>query len=369
MKDIHLTLQRSIAFSFYQQHTGMFFFVFFLMFGVVESTQLVSYHLSLIYGMLSSTLFLLLVMGVWLLYFLKCLHFVLKTTDATDYFFLTHLATVSRLQTFSVFLFLQFTLFLPVSIYTIIILAVAVKSGFYYHTILILFYQVSFWLFSSWVITRNIHQKHINRYIKIPSFQIPVDRPLPLFYTSHLLRQQKVGVLISKLFSIAIIYIVLQTMDPFDDIRIALLAFLFGLISHSFLVFELKRFENEHLHWLRTLPISLYARFLYYFAIYSIILLPEMIMWTASIGKKISFSNWLLLYSFGTSFLVCLHVRLFKSEQTMDTYTQFLLLFFLFSFFLILCKLAIILPLTLLFIAYLLFTQRFYVYEPTPGSN
>ena len=284
-------------------------------------------------------------------------------------FFLTHLATLSRSQTYSVFLFLQLTILLPVVIYSIIILAVAIKSGFYYHTLSIFIYQVSLWLFSSWVITRNIHQKHIGRFIKLPSLQIPIDRALPFFYTSHLLKQQKVGVLISKLFSIAIIYVVLQTMDPFDDVRIALLAFLFGLTSHSFLVFELKRFENEHLHWLRTLPLSLYFRFLCYLAIYSIIILPEMMLWTSSIGRKISFSNWLLLYSFAISFLVFLHVRLFKSGQTMDTYTQFLLWLFLVCFFLILCKLAFLLPGLLVFISFLLFQNRFFRYEPAGGLN
>ena len=69
-------LVQVIVQKFYERNVGLFFFIFYLMFGIVESTQIITYHLSLIYGVLSSSVFLLMVCGVWVLYSLKYLQFI-----------------------------------------------------------------------------------------------------------------------------------------------------------------------------------------------------------------------------------------------------------------------------------------------------
>ena len=61
--------------QFYQQHAGLLLFVFFIMFGIVEGSQLVYYYLSLIYGMLGSPVFLGIVFFIWVLYSFKCIQF------------------------------------------------------------------------------------------------------------------------------------------------------------------------------------------------------------------------------------------------------------------------------------------------------
>jgi len=48
--------------KFYERHAGLLFFVFYVMFGMVESGQLVSYHLGLIYGAIGAPVFLALVL-------------------------------------------------------------------------------------------------------------------------------------------------------------------------------------------------------------------------------------------------------------------------------------------------------------------
>ena len=66
---------KAMVIPFYKNHAGLLFFVFFTMFGIVESTQIVFYPVSLIHGMLSSGAFLLIVLMTWLFYQLKSLHF------------------------------------------------------------------------------------------------------------------------------------------------------------------------------------------------------------------------------------------------------------------------------------------------------
>ena len=60
---LHLMI-KALVVPFYKNHAGLLFFVFFLMFGIVESTQIVFYHVSLIVGMLTSGIFLFIVLSL-----------------------------------------------------------------------------------------------------------------------------------------------------------------------------------------------------------------------------------------------------------------------------------------------------------------
>ncbi|NBP70032.1 MAG: hypothetical protein EBU52_14940, partial [Cytophagia bacterium] len=78
------------------------------MFGVVESSQVVSYHQSLIYGMLGSPIFMLVIFGFWLLYQLKVVLFFLRLLNQEEYQFLNVLALRSGTLNFLSFFGLAF---------------------------------------------------------------------------------------------------------------------------------------------------------------------------------------------------------------------------------------------------------------------
>src|SRR5438067_4122637 len=71
-------LTRVIGVQFYQRHAGLFLFIFILMFGVVHGEELWYYHLSLMYALLGSTIFMAVVASLWFLYAMKCAQFTLK---------------------------------------------------------------------------------------------------------------------------------------------------------------------------------------------------------------------------------------------------------------------------------------------------
>lgn len=363
MKPIYHLILKTLVFPFYQQHAGLFFFVFFLMFGVVESSQLINYHESLIYGMLSSSLFLVIVLLIWLVYFLKCFVFVAQKCEAPDYHILNELSSLSQVKTFQIFLILFFLIFEPVIIYTLAILTLALKSGFYFPSAIIVLFQISSLILCSWISSQQIHKRHLPAHFTIPSFKIPFNRPLFLFYISHLSKNQKVGILLSKIFSILSIYIVLQAMDVNEDIRIPAIALLFGLLAHSFLVFDMKRFEDERLQWMRSLPYHTHFLYLNYLLVFSLILAPEMLLLAGSIGNKITLLDWIELYAFGIGFLVFIYARLFKFVKNTDLYMQFMLWVFLATFFLILCNLVSLLALAFCIGSFLIIKKRYYVYE------
>lgn len=64
---------------FYIQNTGFFLVLFYLLFGVVNSANLLAYHKGLMLGFLGNYTFLFLVLLLWTSYALKCVGFMLKT--------------------------------------------------------------------------------------------------------------------------------------------------------------------------------------------------------------------------------------------------------------------------------------------------
>jgi hypothetical protein len=363
MRPIYHLIQRALAFPFYRQHAGLFLFIFFIMFGLVESSQLLNYHQSLIYGMLSSTVFLLIVLFIWLLYFIKCFIFVTQKCEAPDYHFIHELASLPPSKLLQYFVILYVMIFMPVAIYTIVILIMAMKSGFYTQAIIIVVFQACGLLLCSWTSSQQIHKRHLPNLFSIPAFNIPFNRPLALFYISHLTKHQKVGILLSKLFSVLSIYIVLQAMDLREDVRIPAIVLLFGLTAHGFLIFDMKRFEDERLPWMRALPYSTLSLYLNYLLVFTLILTPEMMLLAGSIGNKITLLNWVELYAFGVGFLAFIYVRLFKFMENTEVYMQFMLWVFLGTFFLIVCKLVPFLVLVLSIGSFFAFHKRYYLYE------
>lgn len=363
MRPIYHLIQRTLIFPFYQQHAGLFFFVFYVMFGLVESSQLLNYHQSLIYGMLSSTLFLLIVLVIWLFYFLKCFIFVRQKCEAPQYHFIYEFAKLSKGKTFLFFALLYLFIFMPVLVYTVAILIVAMKSGFFLPAIIILLFQGSSLLLCSWASSEQIHKRHLPNRFSIPTYNVPLNRSLALFYISHLSKNQKVGILLSKFFSILSIYIVLQAMDTHEDIRIPAIVLLFGLVAHAFLIFDMKRFEDERLTWMRALPYSTLSLYLNYLLIFTLILIPEMLLLASSIGNKITLLNWVELYAFGIGFLAFIYIRLFKFIENTDLYMQFMLWVFLGTFFLIVCNLVPFLIFLSGIGSFFIFRKRYYCYE------
>jgi len=363
MSPIFHLIQRTVVLPFYQQHAGLLFFVFYVMFGLVESSQLLNYHQSLIYGMLSSAIFLLIVLAIWLLYLLKCYIFVRQKCETPQYNFINELASLPRRKTWLILLLAYLVIFMPILIYTAAILMIAMKSRFYLPAMIILLFQVSGLLLCSWASSQQIHKRHLHNRFRIPSFTIPFSRPLILFYISHLSKNQKVGIFLSKLFSILSIYFVLQAMDIHEDIRIPALVLLFGLVAHAFLVFDIKRFEDERLTWIRALPCSTIYLYLNYLLAFALVLIPEMLLLAGSIGNKITFLNWVMLYAFGIGFLAFIYIRLFKFVENTDLYMQFMLWVFLGTFFLIVCDLVSFLIFFSSIGSFFLFRKRYYLYE------
>lgn len=360
---LHLMI-KVLVMPFYKSHAGLLFFVFFLMFGIVESTQIVFYHQSLIYGMLSSALFLLMVLMIWLLYQLKALHFLLKTSGEDAYYFLNHLAVLPAGKSFLYYFVISFLNFLPVFIYTIGIYAIGIQHQFYDSVAIIFIFQFALWLMNTGVLNYTIRNQHIPSHITLPTLTLPYQQTQIGIYAGYLFKEEKSAVILSKLFSLTVIYLAKETLEAGDDFRILAITWLFALLSHTYLVNKLKVFENQFISWMRSLPISTTKTYITYFFLYALLMIPELLLLTGSLGKGLSFLQLFLLPVFSSAFLITIHTYLFKPHRDPNKFVTYLFWLFMVCFMLVLSKMIWIIAAILLLVSLLLFKKRFFFYEP-----
>lgn len=364
MSAILHTMIKALVMPFYKNHAGLLFFVFFIMFGIVESTQIVFYHVSLIYGMLSSGIFLLIVLMTWLLYQLKSLHFLLKTSSEDSYLFLHHLTLLPTQHSFLYFFAISFLTFLPVFVYTIAIYAIGIQHQFYDSLAIVFIFQLLLWMMNAGLLNYTIRNRHVASRLMLPSFTLPYQRTQVGIYAGYLFKEEKSAVMLSKLFSLVLIYLVKETLEEGDDFRIIGITWLFALLSHTYLIQKLKVFEDHSLSWIRSLPISPTQTFTTYFLLYVLFMIPELLLLTGSIGQGFSFLQFFLLPACSGTFLLAIHCYLYKPNRDPDKFVSYLFWLFMICFMLILSKLILLMVGVLLLVSYFLFKQRFFWYEP-----
>src|SRR5260221_1304553 len=136
------------VFQFYRLNGGFFLFFFILFFGIVHPPQLISYHISLIMGMIESPTFLTLVLFLWFLYNLKCIGFTLKSINNPENAMLCNLQTFSLWKQSLLFGICQSFHYLTVLIYSVFVAGFAFKENNLSVVFIIILYQVIICLLS-----------------------------------------------------------------------------------------------------------------------------------------------------------------------------------------------------------------------------
>ncbi len=365
MFSITQLLLKTVVRKFYERHAGLFLFIFFLMFGIVESTHIVYFHLSLITGMINSTLFLLIVLLLWSLYVAKCSLFVSGYFDDTRNSFLLELNRLDHKKRIGWLFYILTLAFIPVISYSVIIIGLAVNQKKYWIAAIIVLFHLIALLIASLLLERKINSLKPST-IRWPALWLNWPLPFPVFYLSSLLHKNKMALFFSKAFSFfAMIGFMNIPLDHYDY-RTALMGLLFGLAAHAVIVFEFRKLEDQYLVFTRQLPLSLLTRFIYLTSIYAMILLPELVL---VMVNPIKIIDGLTIYFAGISFLVFCHCSLFKGQLNMDKHIQTVTILFLVGFGLVLFKLAVQAALLLFLLAYFRLNKNYYSYEATANLS
>lgn len=247
---------------------------------MVAPSQQLAYHYALIRGMLATPPFLILVLFFWLLYATKCSQWITGLQRGPDHIFLHMLPLMGKIKTFRLLLEVQVMLFMPVILYTLIIVSVALHESAWVPAAVVSFFILSVCLAAVAFYQYDLFHPGSLKQLSFLNRAGKQRRRAP--YWSFLLRSffsaHKALLAGIKLFGCGILYLLLKTQRPDSyDVRLPFLSFSMALFGHSVLIHQLRRMEEQRLLFYRGMPVSLLIRWMQYGILYSLVLLPEMV--------------------------------------------------------------------------------------------
>ncbi|WP_183560023.1 hypothetical protein [Mucilaginibacter sp. SP1R1] len=355
-------LIKVFAYSFYQVHAAILFFIFFIMVGCVPGNMLIGYHQSLMLAMTSSTVMLALVLAGWLLYFLKSWHYVTGQFLAPDKQFLFYSSNaLSRSKQLASWCCAQVVIMLPVIIYALLAVAVGISHHYYILPLVILvFLAGTIWCSS--VLYVHILNRLVDGSKQSVFLRLTGNWRKPYFslYIYHVFDKLKIPYFITKGLSWLIVTGVFYLFaDVKTDQRLAGIAILAVITAHVVLIFEERRFEETRLSFSRNLPYSRFRIFVNFIGVYFVLLLPEAVWLFSRFNPLMAME----LLAAGLSTALLFHSLLYWFGLNMEKYIQWILGLFMVLFWIIMFHLLwVLIPLNLV-IAYLFFYTNYYSYE------
>lgn len=352
-------LLKIFANGFYRAHAGMFLFVIFVMFGMVEPSQLLNYHMTLMLAFITSPLMMSVVFLAWLLYTFKCWHFVAGQIFAIHQQFLFYSSSsYQKTKQFIAWGILHAALSMPVLVYAVIAIGVGVKHGFYLGPLVVICYLLLLIAISGW-----FYMRLINKLIDGSSRSVILKltkawrKPYFSLYVYHVFDKLKVKYLVTKGISYLIITgVFLMFADVSHDLRVAGIALLALAVGHAVLIFDEREFEETFLIFSRNMPYSRFRLFLSFLTVYFILLLPEAVWLFVRFSPVMAVG----LLVFALSIMLLFHSLLYKLGLDMEKYMTRILGLFMVLFWIVMFRLIWPLVVMNLLVAYALFYTNYY---------
>jgi hypothetical protein len=373
MKINHTILIRFIIKPFYRQHAGFFTFLFIVLFGAVgrvDGAGLFDYHFSLIRSMFKNSFVLLLILFLWLLYAKKCEQFILNILRRPEYSFLQMFDQIETKKMYLQLIMVQILLFLPIIAYAILIGIAGIQLHAYMPLGILLFYLVSLCLLSARWYLYHIQNPGLSEEIKKRKINLKsAETSYWNFFIRYIGENKKLLFTGIKIFSCGILYGMLVNQTGTDyELDMIILFFSVGILGHGLLIHHIRDLEETRLSFYRSIPVSLFNRFVQYAAFYLILLLPEIFTIGLLTPNHIRYSDALLFVFFSYSLLLFMHSLLFIQFFPMKAYLKIILCLYLIIYCSILISSFLWLCIFLFLSSLIIFRSKYYQYERLASS-
>jgi len=320
-------LINSLAKEFYQQHAGFFLVGIYILFGVVEPSQLIGYQKALLLAGISSPVGMAIVFSSWLLYSLKVHFFIKQKLSLAKYSFIKESAALKKNLQLKLWLELYFILLLPIVVYVFLLIALSLSYRFFISIIGILTVFSILILGLSWLTYQSVTLGFLKQEKQSVNVGVNIRKPFfswPLF---HLFKEQPLMLFMCKLLSFVFFKgMMWMFADIGDDVRVILVALLASILCHAVLVFTILKFETDYLSFSKSLQISIYKRIFNWLLVFVIVLIPEWIfLFSVAQFELLPITNGFIFALSGLFFLLNL---LHMVRLNMDNYLKWLLFFF-----------------------------------------
>lgn len=361
-------LQKIFPQRFYIQNTGFFLVLFYLLFGVVDGGNLISYHTSLMLGFLGSYTFLLIVLMLWGLYALKCAGFILKTFQLPGYEFLyPTMGSIAKPARRRIWLLLHAAIYMPVLVYAAIALCLAVIHGYYLPAVIIVAFNVGMCIWPLLVYERKLNQPdvlfftgYLQRWLNRHFTKPPV-----LFFLYELFTNYPRRIFSVKLFSAGVLWLTFFLLGQMEfDLRGLQLGIILSVLLHMQLMLHHRSFDDSYLNFVQQLPVPLWKHYLRVIGIYVLLFLPEMVMIT--LNAKTSSDGLFTCFAVAVSLLVLFRCLLYFSKVDAEIHLRYVLLISFVVLFMILGKYEWPAVLLLQTASAIVFLAKYRTYEPLP---
>jgi hypothetical protein len=361
-------LIRSFVKPFYRQNGGFFTFLFIILFGAVgrvDGAGLFEYHFSLIRGILKNPFVFLLILFLWLLYAKKCEQFILNILRRPDYAFLQILSGVKTKKLYVSLVIVQVLLFLPVIIYAMIIGVAGIYLHVYIACGILLLYLISLCLISVRWYLYHIQNPALSEETQTGRYNLTsVETSYWSIFIRYIGGNKKMLFAGIKIFSCGILYGMLVNQTGTNhELDMIILFFSLGILGHGLLIHQIRDLEETRLSFYRSIPVSIFKRFVQYAVFYLIILLPEIFTIIVLTPKHLGYSDAVLFVFSGYSLLLFMHSLLFIQFFPMKAYLKIIMCLYLTIYCSILVSSLLWLCLFLFSSSFAIFRARYYRYE------
>jgi hypothetical protein len=262
-------------------------------------------------------------------------------------------------------LMVQILIFLPVIVYAIIIFITGAYLKAYTACGVLMLYLVSICLLSArWYL---FHVQNPGQFPKIKKGKLNLmssDAHYWKLFIRYIGLNKKLLFSGIKLFSCGILYGMLKNQTGTDyELNMIILFFSLGILGHGLLIHQIRDLEETRLTFYRTIPVSLFNRFMQYAAFYLILLLPEISTIAVLTPYHLHYPDALLFIFFSFSLLLFLHSLLFIQFFPMKTYLKIILCLYLIIYCSVLTSSFVLFCIFSLLSSGLIFRGRYYKYE------
>ena len=365
MNNVINILQRTLITHFYKTNAGFFLAAFFFLFGVIAQGQVIMYHLSLIHGIIESQVFTAIVIVIWFLYTLKCVDYIIKQLNEPRQLFLFCLNNVPEKKQYIYMLYVHVLVYMPVLLYAIIVAVIAAKEHRYICMIEVIVSNSIMIAIAAYAYFAALQKrKTIVSSLHWPFKKKYYPKPLPVIPLLHLWHNKKQMLLVTKTFSLLLLYGFIALYEPERyDIRPLLLIVMVISTAHCSIVFQTRLFEDEYLLFSRALPLSIIKRFLFLIAMYGLLLLPELLFVWKAFPLHFSAADYSQLLVLAIAIPVLLHAVLLTGDIDADSYVRIVFGIAAVLFFVLLYNPGILLAIFIMGISFVLFHSHFYTFE------
>ena len=269
-------LEKVFVVRYYKINAGFFLFVFLVLFGIMNTRDILDFHHAVMSAITGSFLYLGVATVVWALYWFKCVSFSVKQIYLPENSFFYNMQSVGNSRQLLLFLRVHLALYFPMLVYGILTAIVGAKEGNYLLAACVIVVQLLLCFSGALISFQTVNGTWKKPLITFPSFDVFEKKSFPFYLLHYSLHSRKGTFIGIKFFSLLLLQIMVAANSDQVSKEAICVLIMFPISGHSLLPFYYVQFMETELACVRNLPIGLWRRFSVFVLTYAILFLPEL---------------------------------------------------------------------------------------------